>query len=60
MDCYWDFYYLIRIVDEMYYASLNLEFLLKITKDNKIKKLFLKYKQYNKRIILRLYQTGFG
>ena len=54
MDCYWDFYYLIRIEDEMYFASLNLEFLLKITKDNKIKKLFLKYKQYNKRIILRL------
>lgn len=56
----YNWHWLDGIVHDLYYASLNLEFLLKVIKDNKIKRLFLKYKQCNKRIILRLYQTGFG
>lgn len=43
-----------------YYSVVNMTFIFKITQDNKFKKLYLKIKTYNKRIILRCYQTGFG
>lgn len=49
-----------EIANEIYYASLVLEFLIKVAKDKKAKKLFFNYRKFNKRVVLRLFQTGFG
>lgn len=55
-----NWHWLNGIADEIYYASLVLEFLIKVSKDKKVKRLFFNYRQFNKRVVLRLFQTGFG
>lgn len=47
-----------RYID--YYSVVDMTFIFKITQDNKYKKLHLKIKTFNKEVILRCYQTGFG
>lgn len=55
---YIDYYFF--ELKKCYYSVVDMTFIFKIMPDNKFKKIYLRIKTFNKRIILRCYQTGFG
>lgn len=55
---YIDYYFF--ELKKCYYSGVDMTFIFKIMPDNKFKKIYLRIKTFNKRIILRCYQTGFG
>lgn len=60
IDYYYDSYDLFNECLKLYYFSLYIYFIFKITQDNRFKKLRLNIKTFNRKVILRCYQTGFG